>query len=821
MFRYILKRILFAALALFILLILAFFLMQAIPGYPIEKSSNQTYQEYLVKLQGLGLLDNPIVQFGNFIEGIFVKGEFGQVFNGNKTVIATALNPMKYTIIVAFPAFILSSIIGIGLGIVAAKYRGKAADVVVNVIGVLFLAVPSFILALYLVKFAGVIGLPTQFIPPGSGTVSQQIRSLIMPILAMTLSSISTIMYYTRNEMVDIFKQDYIKTALAKGVSFNKIIFTHAFRNALIPILAILGPSFIGVLSGSIIVEKFFNIPGSSSILVNAIQGKEIYVVVFCVLFYSGIYFLMQILIDVSFSLIDPRIKIASKDSNSLIKILKMKRQKGMVHNSAFKGNFNYFKTEKSFASLDTSTQSFYLDYFTEETLNEKYREFLVSNTDEKQLNLTKTSYQNLLVAIKESQKVETVTQKVSIYQKMDLPTESDIESAKQMISPVLQHTEEYQLSNFLTTKVKKESFRFKKGLSYNNEQIVGKPSTYWKDVFTRFFKSKASIVFTIILLGIILLGLVFSLAYPNATSVSIGGLSSNIVAYLPPRIPFLGVSGAVSEKIVSNEVYIQLQQIAQSSGLKLFDGAEAVGSSWKLINYNPYVLPQLKNVYPLMGTDGLGRDWWNMMWYSTIKSLTLAIIASAGSVIIGTIYGAIAGTFAGKWVDTLLMRIVEIISSIPTIIWVMIISIAVSGGTLDIFTICFTLIITSWMGTAIMARTFVVKYKDAEFVQAAQTLGASKMRIIFTHLLPNIFGRLLVVFVNRIPTIIYFETSLVFLGLKSSGEVSLGTMINTAYLDGYWWLIVGPTLTLVLTTLSTMMISNNLSDSLDPKIVN
>lgn len=823
MFKYIVKRLLLAILALFILLALSFFLMKAIPGYPIEKPVNMSDEAFNKQLQDLGLLDNPVTQFFNFLRDLFVYGRFGRVYNGATGVIEKALVPMKYTIIVALPAFVLSAVIGIGLGILSARFRGKAPDIIANVFGILCLSVPSFIFALYLVKLAGVIGLPTQFVGPGQGSISEQIKSIIMPIVAMTLSSITTIMYYTRNEMIDVLKQDYIKTALAKGISINKIVFTHALKNAAIPILAILGPSLIAVLSGSIIIEKFFGIPGSSSVLVDAIQGKETFIVVFCVLFYSGIYFLMQIIIDVSFTFLDPRIKIASKSGNSIFKMFKVLKERQKVKNSVFNGNFNLFAKVENFAKLDESTKAFYLNYFSEESVKKRIADLNISQqviqTESGVISQQVVCYNNFVDILKQGDNKPKFSSQ-SIYSKIDLPTHQDIELAKQQVNPILQPTQKYELSTFLQSKIKKESFHKHVGNSYSNEQIAGKPTTYWGDVFRRLFKSKTAIVFSIILLGIILFGLIFSLSAPNSANMSIGDLSSNIVAYLPPRVPILGMSGVVHEQLVSQDVYYQLARLKEQ-GYNIYQSAIQVGSSWKLINYNPYVLPELKDVYPIMGTDGLGRDCWNMMWYSTIKSLTLAIIASAGSVILGTIYGSISGAFAGKTIDTLMMRVVEIISSIPIIVWVMIISTAISGGTLDIFTICLTLIITSWMGSAIISRTFIIKYKDAEFVQAAQTLGASKFRIIFTHLLPNTIGRLLVVFVDRIPVIIFFETSLVFLGIKSSNEVSLGTMINSAYQDGYWWMLLGPTLTLVLTTLSTMMIANSLSDALDPKIVN
>lgn len=766
MSKYILKRIGLAVLALIVLLFLVFFLMQAIPGYPLQRQQNWTDAYYHKQLEAAGLLANPIVQFGRFIEGIF-HGKFGTVYNGSITnVVQLFLPPMKYSMMVALPAFVLSSIIGIGLGILAAYYRGKWIDTLINAIAVAFISIPSFIFALYLVKLAGVIGLPTQF--EANGTPLEIFLSIIMPILAITLSSISVILYYTRNELVDVFKQDYIKTALSKGISFRKIVFTHALRNAGIPIIAALLPSFIGIFSGSIVVEKFFNVPGVSTILINAIQEKEVYVVLFASIFYSGIYFALQIVADVTYTFIDPRIVLSQKNSRSLTQQL-IAYKKRLQNKEQLVSNVVYF-----------------------EDLNIKP---VVNSEVNVSINLQAS---NTKVLLPSRQEIALAYEKI--------PTHT------QVGEPTFMHQKKLMY-------LKPKYFIKADNMMSNNEQIVGKPSTYWKDVFKRFFKSKSAIIFSIILGAILLMAIIIPLMTPNALNKPIANYVG-IIDYLPPRIPALGINGILSEKIVNDQTFYQLLHMEQTLGIKIFTSYAQQGSSFVLYNFNPYALPGLQNVHPTMGTDGLGRNWWDMLWYSTAKSLTLAVLASLGSVIIGTVYGAISGAFAGKWPDNILMRLVEIISGVPLIIWVLVISMALTSGTTSIFTVAVALIFTTWMWPAIIARTYVLKYKDSEFVYAAQTLGASRLRIIFSHLVPNVIGRLAVVFVNNIPSIIFFEASLVFLGLASSSEVSLGTMINTAWQEGYGYMLVGPTLTIILITLSSQILANNLNDAIDPKIV-
>lgn len=809
MLKYILKRVLFAFLALFILLALVFFLMQAIPGYPIPKDPKWTDAEYFEKLHAAGLttLDgtpiNPLVQFFHFIGGLF-KGQWGQVFVGQYVgqsipdiLFGTPGNPGKlaYSMMIAGPAFILSSLIGISLGILAAYYRGKWVDTFINVIAVLFISVPSFIFALYLFKLGGLLGLGDggNFVIPDGTNTGEVIESMIMPVLAMTLASISSVLYYTRNELVDVFKQDYIKTALSKGLTFRRIVFTHALRNAAIPIIACLLPNLIGVMSGSIIVETFFKVPGSSSILVNSIQTKEIYIVMFITMFYSLVYFLLEIVADILYTIIDPRIVFSSKSNTSTYKKVLAKINRAS-HWQAITSNKNL-----TYSVLINAT--------------------------------TPTATYNQIQALKNINNEEIIEYKAPIVTKQSIAEIKETLPVQTQVG--VQVT---TLSNNAQAKVNEKLFtRAPLNKSASNEQIVGKPSTYWADVIKRFFKSKAALVATLIFLGICLFAIVVPLATPNATEAAIGPYGA-IIGYLPPRLPGISSTNYLDKTVTISQLNTIVAAMCQKLGIStLPTGIEQItqflqqhgvvknilispAGTYVLEGFNPYLLPGMENVYPIMGTDGQGRNWWDMMWYATAQSLVLSILAAGGSVIIGTIYGAISGAFAGKWVDTLMMRIVDILSGIPLIIWVLILSSLVSGGSMSLFTIAIALIVTTWMWPAVLARTYIMKYKDAEFVQAAYTLGASKTRIIFSHLLPNIIGRLAVTFVNKIPATIFFEVSLVFLALKPATDVSLGSMIDAAW-KTYDYLLVGPTLTIVLITLSAQVMANNLNDAIDPRV--
>ncbi|MGL5246336.1 MAG: ABC transporter permease subunit [Mycoplasmoidaceae bacterium] len=737
MFKYVLKRILYTLITLIVLLTILFFLMQLIPGFPIEKALNETDAAFEARLRALGLLDNPLVQYFNFWGRLFTKGEFGIIFRNSGNVVNEFIEPVKYTLLIALPAFVISSFLGVIFGTIAAYNRGKWQDTVINVFSVLFMSIPSFVLALYLIQFAGLLGLPTNVVVPGSSdfTVGKMLLSLIIPITSMVMTSVSATVYFTRNELVEIFKQEYIKTALSKGMSFKVVVFKHAFRNASIPILYSLLPSLLLIISGSIIIEKFFNVPGTAVLVINAVQTNEYYIVLFSALFYSGIYFLLQIVFDALSTVIDPRIKLAEKSGTSYIEQMK-----------------SYFARKKD-----------------------------ISYNPPVQILAEKKLLRGAVIPKKEDK--------------------YNLNFARPEVS--CDGIQEFD----------KKLFKRIDSNSLNNNEILGKPQSQLTDIYKRFVTNKFAVFCSIILILIILISIFVPIFGPSINAPLTSELK-DIISFLPPRIPWLGIDGTTTQ-IMSQERF-DAWNIALNGDLIWNE----MGDGLFEVTFNPYKLPMLSNYYPFFGTGPQGRDWMNMLWISTSNSLYIALLVSLVSTIIGSIYGAIAGFNAGKPIDTFMMRLVELISGVPTIVWILVITLAFSGGGLSMATIAGALIFTSWIWPATTARIFVLKYKDADFINASKTLGANRTRLIFTHLLPNISGKLMVRFVNQIPKIIFFETSLVFLGLKAPTDASLGTMIETARQTGYVHLLLAPTLIIVIITLCAQIIANAFNDSLDPRVI-
>lgn len=330
MTRYIVKRLLFALLALFILLSLVFFLMTALPTVPITKTQGESDESYIAKLTAIGWYEPVINRYFLYWQKFF-DGSFGQVFNNEGTPLVNYFfENVPNTLYVAFMAYILAIILGFLFGVISAVYRGKWQDTFINIVSVIFISVPSFVVGMLLLKLAGVLNLPQNFMNFGNPNFNLGvfIGSSIMPVLALTFGLASTLTYYVRNELVEVLSQDYIKTAMSKGLTKRQIIWNHGIRNSLIPALSILGPSFLYIITGSVVIEYIFGVSGIARMLYEAVVSNQFYVILFQTFFISSLYFLITLILDVSYTIIDPRIKLAESSATSLYQLVKSTAQR-------------------------------------------------------------------------------------------------------------------------------------------------------------------------------------------------------------------------------------------------------------------------------------------------------------------------------------------------------------------------------------------------------------------------------------------------------------------------------------------------------------
>ncbi len=309
MLRYFLKRVAYAVLTLFLLITLTFFMMRLLPGDPFtgDKAISETAMANMEAKYGL---DKPVVVQYFMYMGNCLRGDLGISITYNQPVMDIISDAFLISADLGIRAIIFAVIAGVLLGALAAIKRGTALDSASMFVAMVGVSVPSFILgallqyflALQLPKLIGFRIFPVQ----GWGSFAQT----VLPAFALGLSSLATVSRLMRTSMLDVLSQDYIKTAKAKGLSQGKILWRHAFRNAIMPVVTIIGPTVASVLTGTFVIESIFNIPGLGKYFVMSIKDSDYTMISGTTVFYGALLVACTLVVDLLYGLIDPRVKL-------------------------------------------------------------------------------------------------------------------------------------------------------------------------------------------------------------------------------------------------------------------------------------------------------------------------------------------------------------------------------------------------------------------------------------------------------------------------------------------------------------------------------
>ena len=309
--KYILKRIITALLTLLVITFLLFWLVRIMPGNPFP-SERMTDEAIAAKRAEMGLDDPILTQFVRYMKNV-LKGDFGKgtsLYYG--APIHTVLNKaIQNSFKIGGIAILLGTFVGLVLGIVAALNRDKFWDVFCSVFSILGVCVPSYVFLIFLqYTFAYKLTLLPYFFDS-----SQFLKSAVIPAISLSLFTMSTIARFTRNEMIEVTDSDYVLLAEAKGMYGYRLVTRHVLRNALIPIVTVLAPLIVDLLTGALVVEKIYGIQGIGKLMVEAISGEGIdynYVLALGIL-YSAMYIGIMLVVDLLYGLLDPRIRISAK----------------------------------------------------------------------------------------------------------------------------------------------------------------------------------------------------------------------------------------------------------------------------------------------------------------------------------------------------------------------------------------------------------------------------------------------------------------------------------------------------------------------------
>lgn len=308
MLNYLGKRLLNSIIVLWIVMTVTFLLMHAIPGGPFTAEKNLP-PAVQANIEARYKLNDPLTtQYMDYVENI-LHGDLGPSFKyvgrSVNDIIGESF-PVSFEL--GMEAILISLLLGIPAGVLAAYRRNNWQDRTVNLLTTIGIAVPGFVLAALMVEiFAMKLGLL-----PAAMWIDW--KSRILPAFALAAMPMAFITRLTRSSMLEVLGQDYIKTAKAKGLGTTYILFKHALPNALIPVVTYIGPMVASILTGSFVIETIFAIPGLGSYFVTSIYNRDYTVILGVTIFYSAIIILMNMIVDIIYPMLDPRIKIGEKE---------------------------------------------------------------------------------------------------------------------------------------------------------------------------------------------------------------------------------------------------------------------------------------------------------------------------------------------------------------------------------------------------------------------------------------------------------------------------------------------------------------------------
>jgi dipeptide transport system permease protein len=306
---YFIKRFVAMIITLWLIITGTFFLMHSVPGSPFneERTTNEAIQK---NLESYYQLDKPLlVQYGNYLKAL-VQFDLGPSIKKSSQTVNDMLGrgfPVSFEL--GLYTLLLAIVSGITLGVFAALRHNGLIDYLAMSIAVLGISVPNFVMATLLIQQLAV-NIPIFPVATWSSPMH-----MVLPILALATGPMAIIARLTRTSMLEVLTQDYIRTAKAKGLSPAKIVFKHALRNALLPVVTVLGSLAASILTGTFVIEKIFAIPGMGKYFVDSINNRDYPVIMGTTIFYSAILITMLFLVDLAYGILDPRIKLHKKEA--------------------------------------------------------------------------------------------------------------------------------------------------------------------------------------------------------------------------------------------------------------------------------------------------------------------------------------------------------------------------------------------------------------------------------------------------------------------------------------------------------------------------
>jgi peptide/nickel transport system permease protein len=290
----------------------AFFLLEVIPGDPaLDMLGTEVREDTLAALRRQLGLDQPLwMRFVQWIAG-FVTGDLGVSYRYRVPVAGLVAEALGITVPLGLLAIVITTVVALPLGALAARYRGRTLDVVATVFSQIGLAIPNFWFAVLLILvFSITLGwFGSGGFPGWSAGLLPALKALLLPALALALPQAAIITRVTRSAVLEVLDADFVRTARAKGLSRNATLWKHVIRNAMVPVVTVMGLQFTFLLAGSIIIENVFYLPGLGRLIFQAITQRDLVVIKNVVVLLAGMIVVMNFLVDVSYAVLNPRLR--------------------------------------------------------------------------------------------------------------------------------------------------------------------------------------------------------------------------------------------------------------------------------------------------------------------------------------------------------------------------------------------------------------------------------------------------------------------------------------------------------------------------------
>ena len=306
MSKYLFKRILISLATLLLIVFILFILLQFMPGSPFNDERITPEQRELMNIR-YGLDKPVLVQFVNYVKNM-LTGDLGVSYSISRDVPVTTLlqSRLPVSFELGFWAVIVGTLSGLIFGTIAAFNQNSIWDTISTLLSVIGVSVPSYVFALGLSYYFGF----QWRIFPILFNLNDKAMSMVLPVISLSLFTMASIARFTRTEMIEVLQSDYIQLAESKGVTGSRLLFKHVLRNASIPILTVLAPLIGGLMTGSMVVEQIFSIPGLGQLLVQAIQSNDFNIVMGISFIYSALFIFVMLVVDILYGILDPRIRV-------------------------------------------------------------------------------------------------------------------------------------------------------------------------------------------------------------------------------------------------------------------------------------------------------------------------------------------------------------------------------------------------------------------------------------------------------------------------------------------------------------------------------